>query len=482
MNFKQEKLLVAILLGFIYFIGNGQLPVTDPVESNYTLTAYEMLEAHDWLSPRIYGRFWFDKPVFFYWELMTAFSIFGVNDFAARFFPALFALANLGLAYFFGRKLYGEKQGMLAAIMLGTSLLFWYIGKAIITDMAFVFFFNAVLVTFYLGFSQGKRRLYLLTFFFSGLAVLTKGPVGFLLPGLIILVFLILRRHYREILHLNWLPGLTIFVLVGCSWYWLMYQAHGQAFLDGFLGVHNYLRATVSEHPRDNVWYYYTVIFLLGFFPWSFAGLYYLKKHWTKLKEEGMNDNTAFLLLWAGIVNIFFQMMATKYGTYTLPSFLPIALLAAKVMAEHGKFVYRLAAGVGIVYVILVFKLAMPLCELKSGQKMAEYLVTLRQDDLIYCAGDYRASEVYYSGHMIIDLAPQAAIDELKKGGINWNAKKVMPFQAIETLPYNKKFYVIYDTKNKWQVDSLLKRAKCLSQQEIGKRTILCLELLPKKG
>lgn len=75
------------LLGVILmvFAGNHLLAITDPVESNYALTAKEMLAAGDFISPRIYGNFWYDKPIFFYWELLAGFQLFGVNEFAARF-------------------------------------------------------------------------------------------------------------------------------------------------------------------------------------------------------------------------------------------------------------------------------------------------------------------------------------------------------------------------------------------------------------
>lgn len=84
---------LAVLL---LFFGNGQLWITDSVESNYALTAKEMVLSGDWISPQIYGNYWYDKPVFFYWLTAAGFKIFGFNEFAARFFPALSAWQGLG--------------------------------------------------------------------------------------------------------------------------------------------------------------------------------------------------------------------------------------------------------------------------------------------------------------------------------------------------------------------------------------------------
>ena len=91
MNTTKLDLSIIGIVGLaLYLLGNWAIAVTDPVESNYTLTALEMLRSGDYVSPRIYGNYWYDKPAFFYWELIVAYKLFGVNEFAARFFPAVF--------------------------------------------------------------------------------------------------------------------------------------------------------------------------------------------------------------------------------------------------------------------------------------------------------------------------------------------------------------------------------------------------------
>ena len=92
---KRDLLVLGVVGAILYWLGNWAIAITDPVESNYTLTALEMLRSGDYVSPRIYGNFWYDKPAFFYWELIAAFSMFGVNEFAARFFPGLALGCNL---------------------------------------------------------------------------------------------------------------------------------------------------------------------------------------------------------------------------------------------------------------------------------------------------------------------------------------------------------------------------------------------------
>lgn len=263
-----KHLTLLLLLCAMFFLGNGALSITDQVESNYVLTAKEMLASGDYFSPRIYGSYWYDKPAFFYWELIAAFSLFGTTDFAARLFPGIFASIGVFLTYAFGRQLYDARTGFFAASILATSVGYWIAAKSVITDTTLFVFLNASLVFFYLGYTR-DRRLYYAAWISAACAVLTKGPVGIVLPGLIILMFLLVRRDIGELRRMKPL-GLGLFVLVGGSWYAGMYALHGTEFISTFFGVHNVLRATVAEHGAWNVWYFYPAIFLIIFFPWSF--------------------------------------------------------------------------------------------------------------------------------------------------------------------------------------------------------------------
>ena len=209
----RKHLTLLLLLCAMFFLGNGALSITDQVESNYVLTAKEMLASGDYFSPRIYGSYWYDKPAFFYWELIAAFSLFGTTDFAARLFPGIFASIGVFLTYAFGRQLYDARTGFFAAGILATSVGYWIAAKSVITDTTLFVFLNASLVFFYLGYTR-DRRLYYAAWISAACAVLTKGPVGIVLPGLIILMFLLVRRDIGELRRIKPL-GLGLFVLVG---------------------------------------------------------------------------------------------------------------------------------------------------------------------------------------------------------------------------------------------------------------------------
>ena len=484
MNQKEMRIFLLATI-VLLLIGNAWLAITDPVESNYTLTAREMLESGDYISPRIYGGYWYDKPIFFYWELILGFKLFGINEFGARFFPAVFALMNVGLVYWFARKLYGVRTAFCSALIFATTTSFFYLSKAVITDMAFVFFFNAVLIAFYQAYSSGNRRLYLIAFFFAGMATLTKGPIGLLMPGLILLIFLIIRKRPGELLRMMWLPGMAIFCIV-CYWYYQMYTLHGTDFITNFFGVHNFLRATVAEHSRDNVWYYYTMIFLLGFCPWSFIMLYRLKCRFAELREKirarQVDESILFLALWAFLVNALFQLMATKYITYTQPAFLPLAILAGCLLADRIRMVKKVAIGAWIFYMIATFAAAVPLCEQHSGRQIAEALREVNPEHhLVINQGDYQTSLVFYYHENIPSLAWRDSIDSMKPGGISWNAKNVMPFIAYEDIPVGEPVLIICDSSKIAELQNAIPQGRFRTLRTFENRTLLEL-ILPNEA
>lgn len=511
-----------LLLGvYLFFLGNWGIAITDPVESNYALTAKEMLQAGNYLSPQIYGNYWYDKPIFFYWEVIAAFKLFGINEWAARFFPALFGISGLLMTYWFTQKLFNRLTALVATVILGTSLEYWLISKTVITDMTLFVFFNAALIFFYLGYYFKKRNYYYGAYFFAGMAVLTKGPIGLLLPGLIVVLFLVSQRDYKELLHMKWLGGIAIFVLTAGPWYYYMYSVHGMDFIDTFLGVHNVLRATVSEHPRDNVWYYYLGMFIIGFFLWVFTLPYLFKRRFQAQRErlqiaatsstgislgqgtdslDGHDDNhlgslvmnigsvsasgaiihaqpamkdaikgnsdgtptwrvilrammqfdqtTVFLLIWAFTIAVFYQLMATKYTTYTFPYLLPIAILAARVMVNHLKLVkYTVIANL-ILYSVLTFAVATPYCNAYSSKAVGNVVAqTVKRGDMVVSYGRYQTSAGFYSNQLIYRVEKAAAIPGLEPSAMNWNTKNVMPFIAEETVATRDHVVAIVDNR-----------------------------------
>lgn len=433
-----------LVSAYLYLIGNGLLAVTDTSESNYALTAREMVLSGDWLSPQIYGRYWYDKPIFYYWELAASFAVFGFNEFAARFPSAMLGVANVLFAFWFARRIYDEKTAWTSAIILGTSFEFWLLSKAIITDATLFLFMSASVAFFYLGYKE-NRNYYFLCYLFAGLAVLTKGPIGLALPGFSCLLFLLWKKDLKEMAHVHLLSGLLLFLLVGGSWYFYMYLHHGRDFLINFFGVHNFLRATVAEHARQNVWYFYIGMFFAGFLPWSFAMPVSLYK---RLRRSGfqlppMSDATRFLLTWAFAVILIFQIIATKYTTYTFPSIFAFAILGGRLWAGRLPTIAKSGVILCVIYSAVTLLVA-PLAMINSsGKEVGTSIAELHPDMPVFFYDDYRTSTVFYRGETIARLAKEKDIENMEPNGISWNAKNVMPFVAEESLDPKGKYMVI---------------------------------------
>lgn len=443
-------ILVMMCLVLLFF-GSGSIPITDPTESNYVLTAKEMVMSGEYVSPRIYGVDWYDKPIMFYWELIAAFKLFGISDGAARFFPAVMGTLSVLGTYFFGSWLYDRKRGLTAGIILLTSLEFWYIGHAVITDMTLFLSMSAALCLFYAGYRRKQPKLYYLAYAASAIAVLTKGPIGLALPGLIILLFLGWQRDFSRLLKMRIGTGMLLFTAIISVWYLPMFVMHGWDFINTFFGVHNVLRATVSEHPEVNYWFYYLLVFIAGFLPWEVPVLInggkriYSREKGFKLPRLSLDESERFLLVWAITVPLVFQCFQTKYVTYTFPYMMPVALLFAGYFVKRELLFRRMAAGCLVVMPLLLFLVAVPLCEQSSGKQVADEIMRLAGTDTCIAQYNkrYSASLPFYSGKEVFRLETEANRDKLKPNGVAWNSLNVMPFMTFDEMPKDRDMLVV---------------------------------------
>lgn len=325
MRLHRISILFFILALAIYAIGNGSLPVTDPVESNYALTAKEMVVSGNWLSPQIYHIFWYDKPIMIYWLIALSYKIFGITDFAARFPGALFGALSVAFFYQVVRTISGRRLlSIWCAFILGSSLEFWILSRGIVTDMVLLFTTIGVFAYAYRGLVEDKTKFIVGAYIFAGLGVLTKGPVALVLPGMLFVVFALYNRSWRMIKRLFAWQGLLAFCIVALPWYVYMYMTHGDAFINGFLGLHNVVRATQSEHPKDNHWWYYLAVMPLASLPWTGAIFYGMYYGWRQKQPFYV---FTMILGWGTI--LFYSIMATKYPTYSFISLIPFSLLGA---------------------------------------------------------------------------------------------------------------------------------------------------------
>lgn len=328
-NQRGIALLLALTAALLLFRLGG-VPLIGPDEPRYARVAVEMHRAGSFLLPTLRGEPWLEKPPLYYWLAGLAFSLFGETEAAARLPSVLAAVLLVASTFFFGARLYGEEPGLHAGFVAATMPLVFIYGRAAAMDMLL-----AATVTCAVG-SMALRLLGLAgrgavpaAWGFMALAVLAKGPLGPLLPGLIVAGYVAATRQWRLAGQMLSPAGIALFLLIAGPWYVLMWRQQGPAFVDVFLLNHNVQRFTSTIHRHPGPLFYYVPVLLAGVFPWSGLALAGLATLRPKLTSADL-----FLLLWITLPFLFFSVAGSKLPGYILPCLPPLALLTGRAAHE----------------------------------------------------------------------------------------------------------------------------------------------------
>ena len=355
MNLQKREFFILLLLFIIclvfFFYKIGSYRLIDVDEPRYAEAAREMISSSNWIIPHFNYELRLDKPIFFYWLVAISYLIFGVSEFAARFPSAIMASLLVFSTYYFGRKIISDTFGLISAVILASSLEFLVLARMSITDMTLAFFTCAALYSGFLGgFLAGKSRKYWwwLAYFFSGIAVLTKGPVGFILPAAIFGIYFLLTGSLKENLKLKFtIPGIFIFILTAVPWYFLIIREQGFAFINYFFVLNNLQRYATNELGHGQPVYFYVLVLLGGLFPWTVYFISLMIKHISlmvkHLKEHKVRnadyDNNfkliLFSLIWFMVIFTFYSISNAKMLSYILPLFPACALLIGNSWHEY---------------------------------------------------------------------------------------------------------------------------------------------------
>ncbi len=342
-------LLLFLLSGLLFFIGLGSMGLTDRDEGRNAEAGREMFASGDLVTPTFNGELRVAKPVFVYWLMTASYHVFGVNEFAARFPSALFGVALIVMHYLFLSRLRGPTVGLYGALMLLLNIEILALGRMAITDSVLIFFTTLSLYSFWLGLHQpGSGRHWIWGFYVGmALATLTKGPVGFAVPLITVLLYLLATRRWQ----LFWdrggpLPGTLLFVILAGPWYTAMLLIHGDAYSTE-AKVHTVGRFLAPMEGHGVGWWFYVPVLLLGFYPWSSflpSGLYRAYICWRAFRTEQSQSPTPsaartadhpydelvwYMGIWNIGVFIFFSISSTRLPHYIGPLFPACAILAA---------------------------------------------------------------------------------------------------------------------------------------------------------
>ena len=325
--------------GVLFFAGLGRLPLLEPDEGRNAEVAREMLASGDWVTPHFNSLAYLDKPAVYFWMVAASFRLCGVTEWAARFPSALMALGSMLLTWFLARRMFGDSTGWRAAIILATTPLAIAYARWVIFDMTLAFLVTVAMTSFWFAAESGYRRPWLEVLLFAtmGLAAITKGPVGFLLPLLSIMLFQVLRGRFRELKRLRWGWGVLVFLAVALPWF-IAVSVRNPEFPRYALWQESLQRFATGSTRRGGNFLYYIPVYLLGFFPWSFF-LFFAAvnkwKRWRVLRDEA-HKPILFLLSWATLIFVFFSVSQSKLPGYFLPATVPLGILIAKFWGEVG--------------------------------------------------------------------------------------------------------------------------------------------------
>lgn len=394
--------LVALCL-FVFCTGLGNTHLWDDDETYFAQVAKEMLQRDDWIVPWFNQELFSHKPPVMYWGMMGAYRVFGVNEFAARLPAAIFGLANVLLVWRVGNRLFSGRAGFYAGLILATSLNFVVIARAAACDSELTFFTMLAVHLYLRGCSltrygladwnrQPRWTTWAVVYAAMGAAVMTKGPIGLLLPGCVIGLHRIwcaentrsaertetaastlwqkfrlaitwnLRsiapwRLFNEVWQMRPFLAIAMILLVAGPWFALVAWKTDGEFLVGFFGTHHFHRFTAGmDNHAGPVWFYLAAI-CVGFFPWIIflrSGIEEVirKLFGPRIERQNAQLLIAWLIVWVG----FFSIATTKFPHYVVPAYPALALMTGTFLSQWEKrfellsgFPLRLAWGTLIV-------------------------------------------------------------------------------------------------------------------------------------
>jgi 4-amino-4-deoxy-L-arabinose transferase-like glycosyltransferase len=352
--------LLALLAAFavLWFCNLGYRHLVRPDEGRYAEIPREMVASGDWLTPRLNGFKYFEKPALQYWATAAAFTAFGRNEWAARLWPGLTGFLGVLLVFFVGRRLFCPSAALYGAAVAASSAIYVFIGHGLTLDMSTAFFLSACVFATAVAQRDGtdepeRRRWMLAAWAAAALAVLSKGLIGVVLPAGAMALYVLVERDWRRIGRLHIVSGGLLFLAIAAPWFIAVSVANPEFFRFFFIQEH-FERFLTKEHGRYQPMWYFVPVLLAGILPWIVSLFPAL---WRAAKSSpGANfQPQRFLLAWCAVVFAFFSLSDSKLGSYILPMFPALAVLIGSYLASAGR---RVAVAQALIAALLGIALA----------------------------------------------------------------------------------------------------------------------------
>ena len=323
-------LLAVCLTSLLYQLGTAGL--FEPDEGRNAEKAREILLLNDWITPHENFFPVLDKPMFFYWLIAISYKAFGVNEWAARLASVLAALGCFALVYSFARIRWGPWEALWSGLILINGAEFFILSRVVIFDMSLTFCITLALYSFYQAAHASetvKRRIYCLLMY-GALAVgtLIKGLVGLLIPGLIIFFYLLIANRWSILGSIYLIPGVLLSLALVTPWY-LLAESRNSGFIRYYLWDEHFGRFATASFDREQPWYFFLGVLVVGFLPWSTLLPSVMRRYWS----QPLDDRKIFLIVWSTVPLVLFSVSHSKLPHYILPIFPALSILTATTLS-----------------------------------------------------------------------------------------------------------------------------------------------------
>jgi 4-amino-4-deoxy-L-arabinose transferase-like glycosyltransferase len=327
--------IFAVFIAVLWFATSSMRPLFNTDEGRYAEIPREMLSGGDWVIPHLNGLAYIEKPPLQYWATALSLRVFGQSEFAARFYTVLCALVTVLAVCFVARRLWGSAAAWRTAAMLPSMLLFLAMGQLLTLDMSLTLYMTLALGAFLLAQASGtvpgakyERRWMLIAWVAVALGVLTKGLVAAAIPGVVLVLYSLYARDFAVWRRLHLFGGLPVFLAITVPWHWLAARRLPD-FLQFFFVHEHFARYLTPSANREESWWFFGAVFLIGSAPWTLSALRVMFRGWQRGAARDEFDPPLFLRIWVLFVCVFFSLSDSKLIPYILPAMPALALLMA---------------------------------------------------------------------------------------------------------------------------------------------------------
>lgn len=320
-----------IVLAAVWFATVQIRPMLDPDEGRYAEIPREMLVSGNWVTPRLDGLKYFEKPALQYWATASVYSVFGVGNWTSRLWTVGLGFGCLALIYAWLARLYERRSAIAAVALLAMSPYFGVVAHLDLLDAGLCFWLTAMVLAFTRAQcaepgSGAERNWMLLSWAVAALALLTKGLEVYVLAGLALIGYTVIERDVRPWRRLHAGLGVSIMVAIGAPWF-IVVSLHNPTFAHYFFIRQHFERFLTDEARRVEPWYYFIVILLIGAFAWLVPLARAARSSWSDAGPTTHFKPLKFLLIYSVLTLVFFSLSDSKLATYILPMFPPLAAL-----------------------------------------------------------------------------------------------------------------------------------------------------------